>query len=54
MDNFDKPFICYENNFLDWYERWLDEIMVGYRICWFGRVLAGNKVLVIEKYKDCL
>ncbi len=51
VDNFNKPFICYENNFLDWYERWLDEIMAGYRIDWFGRVLAGNEVEVIEKYK---
>ena len=27
--NYDKPFFTYEDNFLDWYERWLDEITDG-------------------------
>ncbi|MGX1927830.1 SMI1/KNR4 family protein [Flagellimonas sp. 2504JD4-2] len=35
-----KPRFTYENNFLDWYERWLDEIISGKLISkspsWFG------------------
>jgi hypothetical protein len=35
-----KPFVCFENNFLDWYERWLDEIISGIlldeKACRFG------------------
>lgn len=35
-----KPIFTYENNFLDWYERWLDEIISGELISikptWFG------------------
>nr|WP_299170672.1 SMI1/KNR4 family protein [uncultured Allomuricauda sp.] len=35
-----KPLFTYENNFLDWYERWLDEIISGKLISntpsWFG------------------
>lgn len=35
-----KPRFAFENNFLDWYERWLDEIISGHLIkastSWFG------------------
>ncbi len=35
-----KPNFTFENNFLDWYERWLDEIISGHLIkaptSWFG------------------
>ncbi len=35
-----KPKFCYEANFLDWYERWLDEIisgeLIGKQVAWFG------------------
>nr|WP_299072085.1 SMI1/KNR4 family protein [uncultured Allomuricauda sp.] len=35
-----KPIFAYENNFLDWYERWLDEVISGKLISnapsWFG------------------
>ena len=29
-EDLQKPFFTYEANFLDWYERWLDEIIAGY------------------------
>ncbi|UQZ34116.1 hypothetical protein C2I18_11605 [Paenibacillus sp. PK3_47] len=33
----DHPFFfVYEESFLDWYERWLDEIILGHNIVWFG------------------
>ena len=25
----DKPVFAFESNFLDWYERWLDEVISG-------------------------
>jgi hypothetical protein len=35
-----KPRFAFEKNFLDWYERWLDEVISGYLITdktiWFG------------------
>ena len=31
-----KPKFAYENNFLDWYERWLDEVISGKSPFWFG------------------
>lgn len=35
-----KPYFAFEKNFLDWYERWLDEVISGYLITnetiWFG------------------
>jgi hypothetical protein len=41
-----KPSICYEKNFLDWYERWLDEVISGILISdnptWFGYLMGGN------------
>lgn len=42
----DKPRFCFENNFLDWYERWLDEIISGILLkdepTWFGYTMGGN------------
>ncbi|MEK7951504.1 SMI1/KNR4 family protein [Luteolibacter soli] len=36
----DKPKFAFEQNFLDWYERWLDEVISGYLsrndTVWFG------------------
>lgn len=49
-----KPWFAYEANFLDWYERWLDEILLGYLqpegSLWFGSVLGGTEQELIEKY----
>jgi hypothetical protein len=44
--DFNKPSFCYEKNFLDWYERWLDEVISGILISdnptWFGYLMGGN------------
>jgi len=42
----------YETNFLDWYERWLDEIIAGYDISWFGTKLPGEEKALIEAYQS--
>ncbi|MEX0313189.1 MAG: SMI1/KNR4 family protein [Allomuricauda sp.] len=43
-----KPKFTYENNFLDWYERWLDEVLSGKLIsnspAWFGYGPAESKL----------
>lgn len=45
-------FFVYETNFLDWYERWLDEVIAGYDITWFGTKLPGDEKALIEAYKS--
>jgi hypothetical protein len=30
-------------NFLSWYERWLDELLCGYDVSWFGVGLTGTE-----------
>ncbi|MEM7103375.1 MAG: SMI1/KNR4 family protein [Bacteroidota bacterium] len=41
-----KPIFTHEANFLDWYERWLDEVISGklvdQKIAWFGYNAADN------------
>jgi hypothetical protein len=40
-----KPVFTFENNFLDWYERWLDEVISRHLIIgspsWFGYSMGG-------------
>ncbi|VEP12371.1 putative glucan synthasis protein [Hyella patelloides LEGE 07179] len=52
----EKPKFAYENNFLDWYERWLDEIISGDLIkdrpTWFGFCMGGTDRELIGKYQD--
>ncbi|WP_172250706.1 HEAT repeat domain-containing protein [Saccharibacillus deserti] len=38
-----KPFFVYEKNFLDWYERWLDEVIAGFKIHWFAATPGGGE-----------
>ncbi|WP_238188252.1 SMI1/KNR4 family protein [Paenibacillus sp. L3-i20] len=45
-------FFVYDNNFLDWYERWLDEIILDYDISWFGSRMPGNENELIEVYQN--
>ncbi|MCQ4085676.1 SMI1/KNR4 family protein [Saccharibacillus sp. JS10] len=45
---FYRPFFTYENHFLDWYERWLDEIIAGFKIHWFGTTLGGSQQQLTE------
>lgn len=62
-----KPNFTFENNFLDWYERWLDEIISGDLLQpgpnWFGYYKGGPEAMLLNEYinadnsvdkKDCL
>lgn len=49
----DHPFFfVYEDNFLDWYERWLDEIILDYDDAWFGSRMPGNEEKLIAVYEQ--
>ncbi|MEJ8305444.1 HEAT repeat domain-containing protein [Saccharibacillus sacchari] len=48
------PFFTYEANFLEWYERWLDEIIGGYDTGWFAMERAGDDVVLIDLYLTSL
>jgi len=46
-----KPRFTYEDNFLDWYERWLDEVILGVlhdSPSWFGYGERESKILTID------
>jgi len=47
-----KPQFAFENNFLDWYERWLDEIITGIlitdKVSWFGYSMGGNDAELLD------
>lgn len=49
-----KPIFTFEHNFLDWYERWLDEVISGQLIeqpiSWFGHSMAGSEELLLKRY----
>ncbi|HOL10575.1 MAG TPA: SMI1/KNR4 family protein [Bacillota bacterium] len=47
-----KPFFTYEANFLDWYERWLDEIINGYEMSWFGYKMGGDDTKLLEVFRS--
>jgi len=49
----DRPFFTHEDNFLDWYERWLDEIIDGtLQNSWidFARYMRGNEEVLVKKF----
>lgn len=50
-----KPQFTFEKNFLDWYERWLDEVISGELIknnfCWFGYCKGGSEDELLTAYK---
>lgn len=46
---YQKPFFTHEKNFLDWYERWLDEIIAGFKIHWFGTTPGGSEQELVEQ-----
>lgn len=49
----DVPFFfVYEKSFLDWYERWLDEIIAGYELSWFGANMPGDEKALIATYRE--
>lgn len=49
-----KPVFTYEANFLDWYERWLDEVISGDlrqdSASWFGYSMGGTAGSLVEKF----
>jgi len=47
-----KTFFTYEANFLDWYERWLDETIAGYDSSWFGMRRGGDDRALMELYRS--
>lgn len=50
------PKFCYEDNFLDWYERWLDEINSGILLSdgpsWFGYTMGSDDEYLLALFKD--
>lgn len=42
------PYFVWNANFLGWYERWLDELLMGYDDFWFGYGLPGREEEVVE------
>jgi len=48
-----KAHFAFEDHFLDWYERWLDEVIAGdlqSRPCaWFGHVMGGTEDSLLER-----
>jgi hypothetical protein len=55
LDN-QKPKFAFENNFLDWYERWLDEIISGELLnngpTWFGYTKGGSESELLAEYTN--
>lgn len=47
-----KVFFAYEKNFLDWYERWLDEVIGGFEIHWFGTTPGGSEADLIAAFEQ--
>ncbi|WP_152396601.1 SMI1/KNR4 family protein [Paenibacillus guangzhouensis] len=47
-----KTFFTYEANFLDWYERWLNETIAGYENSWFGMRRGGDDRALMELYRS--
>lgn len=45
-----KPVFAFEANFLDWYERWLDEVIAGEVNGWFGYRMGGAEEHLLDKY----
>ncbi len=49
-----QPQFTFENNFLDWYERWLDEIISEELLTdgpsWFGYTMGGSVTALLNKY----
>lgn len=41
------PYVVRETDFLAWYERWLDELIAGYDMDWFGFGLGGSESTLV-------
>jgi HEAT repeat protein len=52
-DDFNRtPFFPYEETFLAWYERWLDEVIHGYDVTDFGYFMGGDETVLVEKFRQ--
>lgn len=52
--DYQKPKFTFEEHFLDWYERWLDEVICGdllNTVNWFGYTMGGTEEKLIEILK---
>jgi HEAT repeat protein len=47
-----QSFMTYEEHFLDWYERWLDETIANYEDAWFGMSRGGNDLELTALYRS--
>ncbi len=51
-----RPQFAFEMNFLDWYERWLDEVIAGYLTqggpTWFGYTMGGDDNQLMHAYAE--
>jgi len=51
-----RPKFAFESNFLEWYERWLNEIIAGYLLqegpTWFGYTMGGDDEHLMRVYAD--
>ncbi|MDO4228903.1 MAG: SMI1/KNR4 family protein [Capnocytophaga sp.] len=49
-----KPIFCFENNFLDWYERYLDEVISGELLGggWFGYYRGESTQELLQLYEN--
>ncbi|PHM65188.1 hypothetical protein Xsto_02337 [Xenorhabdus stockiae] len=45
-------FFSYEKSFLDWYERWLDEVIQEYNTSWFGHNMGGSEETLLVSYQN--
>src|SRR5262249_40065387 len=43
LDRCGDPYFVHNDGFLSWYERWLDELLWGYDLSWFGNGLPGRE-----------
>src|ERR1700691_3886805 len=43
LDHCGAPYFVLNDDFVSWYERWLDELLWGYDMSWFGFGLPGRE-----------
>lgn len=49
-----QTFVTYEETFLDWYERWLDETIARYNSSWFGTTRGGDDRVLMQLYASTM
>lgn len=46
------PYVVEDEDFLSWYERWLDELVAGYDVTWFGDKIPGDETRLLDILTD--